>query len=63
MEIVTMLKVLTIAVAGLLTLVTMKRAMDAIRSRMRVQPVETPKRRAVTQLRQDPRTGVYYPEQ
>lgn len=63
MEIVTMLKVLTVAVAGLLTFVTMKRVMDEMRSRVRVKTGDGPRQRAVTRLRQDPRTGVYYPEE
>ena len=63
MEIVTMLKILTIAVAGLLTLVTMRRAFEAMRARVRVQQAETPQQRRVTRLRRDPRTGIYHPEQ
>ncbi|CAN5287035.1 hypothetical protein BH10PSE7_BH10PSE7_24470 [soil metagenome] len=63
MEIFTMLKVLTIAVAGLLTLVTVRRAMEAMRARVQVKTDDTVRHRGVTRLRQDPRTGVYYPEQ
>ena len=62
MEIVTMLKVLTIALAGVLTFITMKRVMTEMRARVRVRPNDHARARAVTRLRQDPRTGVYYPE-
>ena len=63
MEIVTMLKVLTIVVGGLLTFITMKRVMTEMRARVRVKPNKHTRARAVTRLRQDPRTGVYYPEE
>jgi hypothetical protein len=58
-----MLKALTIAVAGILTAAVIKQVMDSLNAakakvavKRRVDP------RAVTRLRQDPRTGIYYPE-
>jgi hypothetical protein len=58
-----MLKALTIAVAGILTAAAIKQLMDGLNAakakvavKRRVDP------RAVTRLRQDPRTGIYYPE-
>ena len=58
-----MLKALTIAVAGILTAAVIKQVMDGLNAakakvavKRRVDP------RAVTRLRQDPRTGIYYPE-
>jgi hypothetical protein len=59
-----MLKVLTLAVAGVLTVMTLKRIMDQFllqKSPVRAQAPRDP--RTVTRLRQDPVTGVYYPEQ
>jgi len=59
-----MLKFLTIAVAGVLTVITLKRIMDQFllqKSPVRAQaPRNNP---PVTRLRQDPVTGIYYPEQ
>ena len=58
-----MLKALTITVAGILTAAAIKQLMDGLNAakakvavKRRVDP------RAVTRLRQDPRTGIYYPE-
>jgi len=57
-----MLKFLTIAVAGVLTAVTLKRVIEEWnKARIGVKAKE-PEPRAVTRLKQDPRTGVYYPE-
>jgi hypothetical protein len=59
-----MLKVLTIAVAGVLTVATLKRIMDQFllqKSPVRAQAPHSGQ--TVTRLRQDPVTGVYYPEQ
>lgn len=59
-----MLKALTIAVAGILTAAALKQVMDALNAArakvaVRQRPMDP---RAVTRLRQDPRTGIYYPE-
>jgi hypothetical protein len=56
------LKVLTILAAGLLTLMAVRHfGSGAEGAKARVsQPRRDP--RAVTRLRQDPRTGIYYPE-
>ena len=58
-----MLKALTIAVAGGLTAAVIKQVMDglnAAKAKVAVKRRTDP--RAVTRLRQDPRTGIYYPE-
>jgi hypothetical protein len=58
-----MLKALTIAVAGILTAAVLKQLMDglnAAKARVAVRRPADP--RAVTRLRQDPKTGIYYPE-
>jgi len=58
-----MLKALTIAVAGILTAAVIKQVMDglnAAKAKVAVKRTQDP--RAVTRLRQDPRTGIYYPE-
>ena len=57
------LKAITVVVAGLLTLVAVKQMvgqLTAARARARVQPARRPD--SVTRLRQDPRSGIYYPE-
>lgn len=58
-----MLRALTIAVAGLVTAAVLKRVVEAIKA---VQPPPTPRPardlRPATRLKQDPATGVYYPE-
>ena len=56
------LKVVTVLIAGFLSLLAlhhMMRQMEAARVRVRTRP-QPP--RSPTRLRQDPRTGVYYPE-
>ena len=58
-----MLKFLTLAIAGILTVAVVKRVIDglaAAKARVGVKRAEEP--RAITPLRQDPRTGVYYPD-
>ena len=58
------LKAVTVVVAGLLTLVAVRRMMgelEAAKARVNSKPSGTP--RAHQRLRQDPRTGVYYPEE
>jgi hypothetical protein len=58
-----MLKLLTIVVAGVLTVVTLKRVFQELEARKaRVMTRNPDPPRAVTRLRQDPDTGVYYPE-
>jgi hypothetical protein len=57
------LKAVAVIVAGLLTLFAVRRLMselDAAKVRVRTQDPRQP--RPATRLRQDPRTGVYYPE-
>jgi hypothetical protein len=58
-----MLKLLTIVIAGVLTVATLKRVFQEIEAkRARVMSRNPDPSRSVTRLRQDPRTGVYYPE-
>jgi hypothetical protein len=58
-----MLKALTIAVAGILTAAVIKQVMDSLNAaRAKVAVKRRVDPRAVTRLRQDPRTGIYYPE-
>ncbi len=57
-----MLKLLTVVVAGVLTVLTIRRIMQQVsvaRVKARVERPSAP--RAVAKLRQDPRTGVYRP--
>jgi hypothetical protein len=59
-----MLKIVTIAVAGVLTVITLKRMMDQFLLQKSPVKAQTPRDpRTMTRLRQDPVTGVYYPEQ
>ena len=52
-------KVVTVVIAGVLTVVTARRLMNEMNAaRVRVKPRQPT---AVTKLRQDPATGVYYP--
>jgi hypothetical protein len=61
-----MLKALTIAVAGILTaaaIKAIKQVMDGLNAaKARVAARRPFDPRAVTRLRQDPKTGIYYPE-
>jgi Tfp pilus assembly major pilin PilA len=58
-----MLKILTIAVAGVLTAITLKRVYEQFQvQKARVRTAEAQRTPAVTRLRQDPSTGIYYPE-
>lgn len=59
-----MLKALTIAVAGILTAALIKQVMDSLNAaKARVAVKKRPADpRAMTRLRQDPKTGIYYPE-
>ena len=58
-----MLKALTITVAGILTAAVIKQVMDGLNAaKARVQARRPVDPRAVKRLRQDPKTGIYYPE-
>lgn len=58
-----MLKALTIAVAGVLTAAVIKQVMDSLNAaKAKVAVRRTVDPRAVTRLRQDPNTGIYYPD-
>lgn len=57
------LKLVTVVVAGILSLLAvrhMMRELDAAKVRVKTRQDRHPQ--AATRLRQDPRTGVYYPE-
>lgn len=57
------LKALSVIVAGILSLLAvgfMVREMQAVKVKARAR--QTPQPRRTQRLRQDPRTGVYYPE-
>jgi len=57
-----LLKVLTVLVAGILSLFALRHMMRSMEAqKVRVKTGQRPPRH-VTRLRQDPRTGVYYPE-
>lgn len=59
----TLLKVITAAVAALVTVLAARRLMSEMQAaKVRVRTDDRAPRRAVTRLRQDPRTGIYYPE-
>lgn len=56
------LKAVTVIVAGVLTALAVRHVMrevEVAKARVKVRPTRGP--RTVTRLRQDPRTGVYYP--
>jgi len=58
------LKALTVVIAGWLTYLAVSRVMgqlDATRAHARVKPQQ--RRTPAKRLRQDPRTGIYYPEE
>ncbi len=58
-----MLKALTITVAGVLTAAVIKQLIDGLNAaKARVAARRPIDPRAVTRLRQDPKTGIYYPE-
>ncbi len=59
-----LLRAVTVILAGVLTLIAVRRVMgelSAAKARVNTKPSSAP--RATTRLRQDPRTGIYYPEQ
>ncbi len=58
-----MLKVITVIVAGVLSVLALRhvmRELEAAKVRVNAKPQQRP--RSMTRLRQDPRTGIYYPE-
>ena len=59
-----MLKLLTVSVAGVLTVVTLKRLFELLQAQraVRVTTRQANPPNTVTRLRQDPQSGVYYPE-
>jgi hypothetical protein len=57
-----MLKLVTIVVACVLTVLTVRKIMQLTASAAKVKVGRPAPQRAVTRLRQDPSTGVYYPE-
>ena len=58
-----MLKLLAIVVAGILTVVTLRRVFQELQAqKARVMARNPDPPRAVGRLRQDPKTGVYHPE-
>jgi hypothetical protein len=57
-----LLKAVTVIAAGVLSFVALRNLMQSMEAqKVRVKSAEQPPRR-MTRLRQDPRTGVYYPE-
>ena len=57
-------KALTVLIAGVLTIFVLRRMMAGLdTAKARVKPRQASRPRKVTRLRQDPRTGVYYPEE
>ena len=53
-------KVVTVIVAGVLTAITVRRLMSVMNAaKARVKPRQD---NVVTKLRQDPSTGIYYPD-
>jgi len=57
-----MLKLVTILVACVLTVLTLRKIMQLSASAAKVKVARPKPQRTVTRLRQDPETGVYYPE-
>jgi hypothetical protein len=58
-----MLKLVTILVACVLTVLTVRKIMQQLSaSTAKVKVARPNPQRTVTRLRQDPETGVYYPE-
>lgn len=57
----TVLKLLAVAITGILSLLAARHLMRQMQeAKVRVRPRQP--NRPMTRLRQDPRTGVYYPE-
>ena len=58
------LKAVTIIIAGVLSVLAVRHLMQqAEAAKVRVRANHRTQSRSVTRLRQDPRTGVYYPEE
>ncbi len=58
-----MLKFMTLVVAGIVTIAIIRKVMEIMNaSRVQVRNRTPSNSRKVTSLRQDPRTGVYFPE-
>ena len=57
-----LLKLVTIIAAGVLSLLAMRHLMRSMEAQKVRVKAGRPQSRPVTRLRQDPRTGVYYPE-
>lgn len=58
-----MLKAVTVIAAGLLSLLAVRHVMREMETaKVRARPRHFRDPRTVTRLRQDPRTGIYYPE-
>lgn len=57
------LKAITVVVAGVLTIMAVRQIMNQVEAaKARVKSNSGQRQRPMTRLRQDPRTGVYYPE-
>lgn len=57
------LKALTVIVAGVVSFLAIRHVMRQVdAAKVRVKTARPRDPRAMTRLRQDPRTGVYYPE-
>lgn len=53
-------KIVTVIIAGVLTIATARQLMSQVKTaKARVKPSQP---EAVTKLRQDPSTGIYYPD-
>jgi hypothetical protein len=58
-----MLKLLTVVVAGILTVVTLRRVFQQLQAqKSRAVTRRAGDSRSIRRLRRDPQTGVYYPE-
>lgn len=59
-----MIRTIAIAAAGLLATYAVRKVMAGVEaSRVKARAQAPQDARAVTKLRQDPRTGIYYPEE
>jgi type II secretory pathway pseudopilin PulG len=55
-------KVVSVVVVGILTAITARRLLNEVNAaKARVHVKNTQQQNAVTRLRQDPATGIYYP--
>ena len=56
-------KAVSVIVAGVLTVIAVRRALTMLKTLQHAKVrAEAPRDRQPTRLRQDPKTGVYYPE-